>query len=265
MKCVKIDLDRDIEKLNIEIFSDLHLGSTKCNYKLIQERIRKVKDNKNTYCVILGDVLNNSTKTSVGDVYEEEISPMEQVKSAISLFEPIKDKIIGCVSGNHETRSYRMDGIDLLYFMCSELGIAKLYDMTSLLLFVRFGEESRGMKETNGSGKVRKVLYTLYMTHGRSGGRLIGSKANGLQRLGQIVNADIIVVGHTHMGLTFREKSFEIDSRNSTIIEKEIVFVNASSTLDYETYAETFGFKPSSTQSPIIILDGTKKDIKVTL
>lgn len=265
MRCVKIDLDRDIKQLNIEIFSDLHLGSSKCDYKAIQERIRKVRDNQDTYCIVLGDVLNNSTKTSVGDVYEEELTPMQQVKSAVSLFEPIKDKIIGVVSGNHEKRSYRTEGIDLLYFMCAELGIQDKYDPVGALLFLRFGELSRGVKETNGSGKVRKILYTIYLTHGSGGGRLVGGKANGLQRLGQIINSDIICVGHTHLPMTFREKTFEVDERNSTITEKETVFVNASSTLDYESYAETFGFKPSSKQSPVIKLNGTRKNILVTL
>ena len=265
LKCIKLDLPRDITQLKIEIFSDLHLGSPKCDYKLIHERIRKVQENPNTFCIILGDVLNNSTTNSVGDTYEEELTPMQQVKQAVSLFEPIKDKILGVVSGNHERRSYKTEGIDLLYFMCSELGIADKYDSVSTLLFLRFGKARHGMKETNGSGEVRKILYTLYLTHGSAGGKLIGGKANGLQRLGQIVNADIICIGHTHSPMTFREKTYDIDTKNSTIIERETVFVNASATLGYEAYGEIFGFKPSSTQSPIILLDGTRKDIKVTI
>lgn len=265
MECIKLDLPRDIEKLNIEIFSDLHLGSKKCDYPLIQKRIKKVQESKNTYCILLGDLINNSTKTSVGDVYEEELTPMQQVKLATRTFEPIKDKILGVVSGNHERRSYKTEGVDLLYFMCAELRIQDRYDPTGALLFIRFGKQSRGTKESNGSGKIRKMLYTLYMTHGSGGGRLVGGKANGLQRLGQIINADIITVGHSHLPMTFREKAFEIDERNSTITEKETVFVNASSTLKYEAYAETFGFKPSSTQSPIIVLNGAKKDIEVRL
>ena len=265
MRCVKVDLPRELEKIHIEIFSDLHLGSKKCDYKAIYDRIRKVKDSENTYAIIMGDVANNSTKTSVGDVYEESLTPMQQIQQAIGLFEDIKDKIIGIVSGNHERRSYKTEGIDLLYFMARELGCANYYDSVGCLLFIRFGEQSRGRKESNGSGQIRKICYTLYMSHGSAGGRLVGGKANGLQRIGQVVNSDIIVVGHTHLPMTFRECTLSIDERNSSINTKEQVFVNASSTLDYEEYAEIYGMKPSSKQSPIIILDGTKKDIKVTL
>jgi predicted phosphodiesterase len=265
MKCIKIDLPRTIETLKIEIFSDMHLGSKKCDYKLIQSRVKSVLENENTYCIILGDILNNSTTNSVGDTYEEELTPMEQIKQATVLFEPIKHKILGVVSGNHERRSYRSDGIDLLYFMCSELKIADKYNPVANLLFVRFGSISSNIKESNGSGKTRKVLYTIYMTHGSAGGKLIGGKANGLQRLGGIVNSDIIIVGHTHMPMTFRESTLDIDTRNSTVISREQVFVNASAALDYEEYAETFGFKPSSKKSPVIYLGGTKKEIDIKL
>lgn len=259
MKYVKNNLPESLKEIRIEIFSDLHLGSKKCDYKGIQERIEKVRTNENTYAIILGDLLNNSTKTSVGDVYEEELTPMQQVKKATMLFEPIKDKILGVCSGNHERRSYKTDGIDLLYFMCAELGIADKYDYCSCLLFIRFGQNPTHPR----SGKdTRKMCYSLYMTHGDGqGGRTIGGKANGLQRRGQVVDADIIVTGHTHAPLSFRDCFYRIDYQNSSVVRKEQLFVNASSTLDYEEYAELYGMRPSSKKSPIIVLNGRKKEM----
>ena len=256
MKCVKNDLSSDLTTLEIEIFSDLHLGSKKCDYMAIQERIEWVKNNENVYAIILGDVLNNSTKASVGDVYEEELTPMQQVKKATMMFEPIKHKILGICSGNHERRSYKTDGVDLLYFMAAELGIADKYDYCSCLLFIRFGEWHKN----------RKVCYTLYMTHGDGqGGRTIGGKANGLQRRGQVVDADVVVTGHTHSPMSFRDCFYKIDYQNSTISKKEQLFVNASATLKYEEYAELYGMKPSSVVSPIIVLDGTRKNAQVVM
>lgn len=257
MKCIKVDLPRELEGIKIELFSDLHLGSKKCNYSEIQERIKRVKENDNVYALILGDVLNNSTKTSVGDVYEEELTPMQQVNLAIRTFEPIKDKILGICSGNHERRSYKTDGVDLLYFMASELGLSNSYDYSACLLFVRLGCDSNRVKSGKNS---RKICYSIYMTHGDGqGGRTIGGKANGLQRRGQIVNADIVITGHTHAPLSFRDCCFEVDYQNSSFHKKEQLFVNASATLDYEEYAELFGMRPSSIISPKIILSGKKK------
>jgi hypothetical protein len=104
------------------------------------------------------------------------------------------------------------------------------------------------------------------MTHGDGqGGRTIGGKANGLQRRGQIVDADIVVTGHTHAPLSFRDCCYKIDYQNSGIVKKEQLFVNASATLNYEEYAELFGMKPSSKQSPVIILNGNKKEALVSM
>ena len=265
MNCIKADLPRELKELKIEIFSDLHIGDKHCDFKAIQERIRKVKDNSDTYCIMVGDIIDNPTKTSVGDTYEETLSPMQQIKTAISMFDPIKDKILGGVGGNHEFRTYKTEGIDLGYFMFSEFRIPDRYFRDGALLFLRFGAMSKGMKETSGSGEIRKICYTMYLNHGSSGGRTPGAKANGLQRQGQIVNADICVVGHTHMPMVFKEISNEIDYPNSTTREKETVYVNASSTLGWGGYSERMGMKPSSNASPIIVLNGAKKDIRVTL
>lgn len=257
MKCVKVDLPAEHKEIFIEIFSDLHIGSKKCDYKAIQERIEKVKSDPNRYCIVLGDICNNSTKTSVGDVYEEELTPMQQVQKAVRLFEPIKHKIIGITSGNHERRSYKTDGIDLSYFFARELRVEHLYDYCACLLFIRFGKaKSHGAGGSHGG----KMCYTLYMTHGDgNGGRTIGGKMNGLQRRGQIVDADIVVTGHTHSPATFRDSFFRIDYQNSSVSQREQLFVNASATLNYEEYAELYGMRPSSNVSPVIVLDGYVK------
>lgn len=257
MKCIKVDLPSEHKEIKIEIFSDLHIGSKKCNYQEIKDRIERVKNEDNRYCIIVGDIVNNSTKTSVGDVYEEELSPMAQIKKAVMLFEPIKDKIIGITTGNHERRSYKTEGIDLTYFFASELRLQHLYDYCACLLFIRFGKTA---SHGHGGSRGGKLCYTLYMTHGDgNGGRTIGGKMNGLQRRGQIVDADVVVTGHTHSPASFRDCFYKIDYANSNVSQREQLFVNASATLNYEEYAELYGMRPSSNVSPVVVLDGRKK------
>lgn len=263
MKCVKVDLSEELESIKIEIFSDLHIGSKKCNYQEISNRIDRVKNEPNTYAIILGDICNNSTKTSVGDVYEEQLTPMQQIQKAVNMFRPIEDKIIGITSGNHERRSYKTDGIDLTYFFARELDLVEYYDYCACLLFIRLGHDNRHSKIGRNS---RKFCYTLYMTHGDGqGGRTIGGKANGLQRRGQIVDADIIVTGHTHSPMSFRDCYYRVDYQNNCVVKKEQLFVNASATLNYEEYAELYGMKPSTLVSPVICLSGNTKSMFATM
>ena len=257
MKCIKVDLPSEHKEIKIEIFSDLHIGSKKCNYQEIKDRIERVKNEENRYCIILGDIVNNSTRGSCGDVYEEELSPMSQIKKAVTMFEPIKDKIIGITTGNHERRSYKTEGIDLTYFFASELRLQHLYDYCACLLFIRFGKTGN---HGHGGARGGKLCYTLYMTHGDgNGGRTIGGKMNGLQRRGQIVDADVVVTGHTHSPASFRDCFYKIDYANSNVAQREQLFVNASATLNYEEYAELYGMRPSSNVSPVVVLDGRKK------
>lgn len=252
MKCIKHDLGTEARNIEIVSFFDLHIGSPACDMAKIKEMINYVKDNPNAYAICGGDLINNSTKTSVGDPFAEELSPMEQMYTAIDLFTPIKDKILGMCSGNHENRSYKNDGVDLMGFFAKCLGLSDIYDSVACLLFLRFGQ--------GGNHSTGKQCYTVYFSHGDGiGGRLAGSKANGLQRRGEIVNADVIIAGHHHQPIVFTMATNEIDYANSSIKHKEQLFVGLSATLNQEAYAERVGLRPSSKAQARVILNGVSQ------
>lgn len=244
MQIVPTDLTA-LDEVRIYILGDLHIGSKKFNLKQFNERISTIVNDDKGRVILLGDLINNSTKTSVGDVYSEPLSPMEQMKLAVNLIKPIKDKIIAVVSGNHERRSYKTEGLDLTYFLAAELGLVDKYNYTSDLLLIKYGSTSNG----------KAYNISLYCTHGDgNGGKLIGGKANGLSKRGQIVNADIIVTGHTHTPIVFSEASYLIDKRHTSVNLHNQLFVNCGASLDYEEYAEMVGMRPSSTSQPVITL-----------
>lgn len=246
-------------------FADEHIGDNHCDLKRLQERIEYVVSTPNAYCVLNGDLIDNATKTSIGDCYANEFNPMEQLKTAVALFEPLKDKIIAISHGNHENRTYRKEGIDLSYLLAAQLGLADRYTATSAVIFLRFGERSGGIKETNGSGNVRKVCYTLYMLHGSGGGRKEGAKAIRLADMASIIDCDIYLHAHTHLPMVMKQGFFRIDPRNSKVACVEKLFVNTAANLDYGGYGEAGEFKPSSKTSPIIYLSGKKKEFSARL
>lgn len=258
MKTIKIDLQRELEYIEIVPIADAHIGDALCDMELLKQEIDYVKKNKHTFAVLNGDLLNNAIKSSVSDIYAEKLSPMEQLKLAIKLLEPIKDKILCVTSGNHEDRSYKTDGIDLTYLLCRELNLEDRYSNASALLFVRFGELRQ--VETNGSGNNRKVCYTVYVTHGSGGGGKTGSKANRASSLASIIDADIYITSHMHTPIAFKEAYHRTDVRNSTVSLVDKLFVVTSSFLNYGGYGEKFSFKPSSKQNPHILLSGVRKD-----
>lgn len=260
MKIYVKDLGRERRDIKIVLFSDLHIGSNKCRLDLIKEQIETVRKDKNCYAIILGDLINNATKGSVSDIYSEGLPPMEQMKLAVSLFEPIKDKIIAVTSGNHERRTYRDDGIDLMQFFSLQLGLDDIYDYCACCVGVKFGRITCSEGGSHNIKGANPATYFIYLSHGDgSSGRLIGSKANNLERRGEIVNADVIVAGHTHQPMVFSTARYEIIRTHCAIKRKETLFVNAGSFLEYESYAEERGMRPSSMRMPIIYLGGTDK------
>ena len=265
MKTIKIDLPRELEQIEIHTFADEHIGDEHCDIKRLLERIEYVKNTPNAYCIMNGDILDNATKTSIGDTYTQEFNPMEQLRRAVEIFEPIKDKILCVTHGNHENRTYKKEGINLSYLIAQQLGVADKYTPTSAVLFVRFGKHPSGTKESNGSGKVRKICYTIYCLHGSGGGRKEGAKAIRLADMASIIDVDIYCHAHTHLPMIMKQGFHRIDTPNSAVARVDKLFVNTAANLRYGGYGEAGEFKPSSMESPIIYLSGTKKDFKARL
>ena len=265
MKIIRIDLPQDILNLEIHTFADEHIGDEHCDLKQLYDRIEYIKNTPNAYCIMNGDILDNATKTSIGDTYTQEFNPMKQLEKAVELFAPIKDKIICITHGNHENRTYKKEGINLSSLIAAQLGLSNLYTPTSAVIFLRFGKASNGHKETNGSGKVRKICYTIYALHGSGGGRKEGAKAIRLADMASIIDTDIYIHSHTHLPMVLRQGFHRLDVQNSSVALVDKLFVNTAANLLYGGYGEAGEFKPSSTKTPIIYLDGTKKDFKARL
>lgn len=254
MKAIKCDLPF-AEYIELHPMADLHIGDLCSDYKLILERIEHIKNTPNAYCILDGDLMDTAISASIGDTYGANLQPMEQLKQCVKIFEPIKDKILAVLPGNHENRVYKADGIDLTALMCSQLGIAERYSETTAVLFIRFGKGG-GNRTPN-----RPQLYTVYVTHGAGGGRKAGGKVNRLADLASIVDCDVYIHAHTHLPIVFKE-SFGRPSRvNSTIEVVDKLFVNVAAALNYGGYGDKAGFKPASKRSPVIYLDGLKHDM----
>ena len=258
MKVIKIDLPKDIEKIELHTFADEHIGDEHADLERLKQRIEYVANTSNAYCVLNGDIIDNATKTSIGDVYANEFNPMQQLEEAVRLFKPLKDKILAITHGNHEARTYRKEGIDLSYLLAVQLGLFEKYTSTSALIFLRFGK-------SRNHGNTSKQCYTIFMLHGSGGGRKEGAKAIRLADMSSIIDADIYIHSHTHLPMVMKQNYHRIDKQNSTVRIVEKLFVNTASNLNYGGYGEAQEFKPSSKTSPIIYLSGTKKEMSARL
>lgn len=263
MKIIKIDLPRDLSSVELHTFADEHVGDEHCDIKRLMERIEYVKNTPHAYCILNGDLIDNATKTSIGDTYTQVFSPMEQLEKAVELFAPIKDKVLCITHGNHENRTYKKEGINLSRLIADQLGLADRYTPTSAVLFIRLGETT--LKESRGSGLYRQICYTLYVLHGSGGGRKEGSKAIRLADMASIIDTDIYIHSHTHLPMIMKQAYHRIDPRNSTVALVTKLFVNTAANLNYGGYGEAQEFKPSSKDTPVIYLNGKTKSFEARL
>lgn len=252
MRAIKIDLPRDMTSAEIHPISDLHIGDKHCRTESIKERLEKIAAKDNAFIILNGDIINNATKTSVSDSYAEELSPMEQIERFTELFEPLREKILCITSGNHENRTYLTQGVDITQLCARQLGLDDRYSKNGAVLFVRLGD-------SGGQAHNRPIRYTFYCNHGSGGGRKEGAKAIRLADMASIIDVDIYIHGHTHLPMIMKNAFYRVDPCNSTLYKVDKLFVNTSASLEYGGYGEQYEFKPSSTDSPTIYLDGRKK------
>lgn len=257
MKVIKKDLGSDIKKLTIIPISDVHIGDKTANLKAFREVIERIKNEPNTYTILNGDLCNIALKNSKSDVYSDELTPMEQVIQVINFLEPIKDKILVMSNGNHEDRITKDTSIDILYLVAKQLRIEQVYSPSWWYLYLTFGN----------TNKKRAALYTISGFHGgQSNGSTIGSKANKVKRMSQVVLADLYIMSHVHEPLNTKGVIFVPDYQHKSIVKKEMYYCISNSFVEYEgSYAEKMGLIPSNTGINEIELDGTKKSIRLIL
>ena len=255
MKTIKIDLPKELKLMELHLFADEHIGDSNCDMKRLLQRIEYVRNTPNAYCILNGDILDNATKASVGDVYSQAISPMDQLEHAVKLFAPIKDKILCITHGNHENRTYKNEGVNLSALIAAQLGLESRYSSTAAVIFLRFGEDS----------DKRKIRYTIYALHGSGGGRKEGSKANRLADMASIIDTDIYIHSHTHLPIVMRQAFHRVDVINSKVSLVDKLFVNTAANLNYGGYGVAGEFKPASKETPVIYLSGTKKNYSAKL
>lgn len=246
MKFVTVKESDSIELIPL---ADLHLGSELTNLRRIHQIIEHIRENPKARVVILGDLLESAIIGSKGNPYKAK-SIDEEVRLAVSVLKPIKDKIIGIISGNHSNRISKTIGLDILALLSRKLGIDRYYSPDFLVLRI----------------SLPKTAWYVVLHHGVGGGRLKGGKINNLHRFGNIFpNADIILIGHTHDFIMTVDKKYIIDKKHNSIKTHKTFYINVPSlAMEYGGYASSYAYPPSVTGTIKIYLPNIPNSKKKT-
>ena len=238
--------------------ADVHLGARECMEQEFIQFIDSMKDRKDVYYVICGDLLSNGVKNSVTNVYEETMRPMAQKKMMAQILEPIRDRILCVTNGNHERRSNKEVDDSPLYDICAKLDIENLYRENMCFMKLQFGERKEAGKD--------RPSYGIVVSHGSGGGALTGAGINKTERFSAYVdNMDAFITGHTHRPAITQPGKIYIDMRNNIVSIKPFKVVTATSWLNTGGYSLQKLLTPTSHVVQTLILRGDRKEMVVTM
>ena len=248
------------ENNDIKIYpiSDVHLGAAEHLTAEWDNFCKRILEEPNSYVILGGDLLNNSTRSSVADIFEETMRPREQKRKMAEMLKPIKHKILCAVNGNHERRSGKDADDDPTYDIMCKLDLEHLYRENMAFLCLRFGNQK-------GNG-LKNPTYTFVISHGAGGGGSTGSAVNRGEKFGYVVDGmDCLILGHTHKAYTTQPSKISIDLHNNKVSLKPFKVVSTTSWLAYGGYAARAMLTPSGYVPQEIILRGNRKEMKVVM
>jgi len=235
---------------------DLHIGAAECLVSAWKQFKRRLASEPDSYITIGGDMLNNSTRSSVSNIFEETMRPAEQKKWLASQLADVRDKILCVVSGNHEARSGKDADDQPLYDVCCKLDIEDRYRENAAFLILRMGKK-------NGDG-IKNPTYTACVTHTTGGGIYTGAAVNRNERFGMIVDGlDILITHHVHKGIVTKPQKILFDSHNKKVTVKDFTCVSGTSWVEYGGYALRKGLQPASNTRQTINLYRDHKQVEV--
>jgi predicted phosphodiesterase len=229
--------------VNVVLMGDWHLGNVACDEGLLDVYIEWIKDN-NAYVILMGDMIeasNPNHMTSSGVMFEQDETPQNQFEHMKRILEPIKDRIICIVSGNHENRIYNYSGIDILKVYTDELDIP--YLPAGGYFTVR----------------INNIDYHMALFHGCGGSQNPRMQIEKAMRVW--TDMDLVAIAHSHQ--LYEEYFPKFMILNGEQAVHKIYAVRTGGFLQYPEYAQRKFFTLSATGAAIVKLNHKVKNINV--
>ena len=258
MLTISFDLG-NFESVEICPISDVHIGNPLCREGLFKEYIDYILQEPDDpkcarICLLNGDLTESVTRSSLGNVFEQTMTPSVQVATMIKYLLPLTEtsdkypqgKILSYCSGNHDEARYKDTGISSAESIAVGLGLDNKYSKDGCYSFITLKKYA---------SKGEKTLCTVYNSHLTGSAGTIGGRSNRIQKLSNSVFADIYVGSHLHTPLTFKEDII-MPSNNGTprLSQRTITYVLTGAFLTYGDYAERASMRPSTITMPKIFI-----------
>ena len=250
------------EDITIIPVSDVHLGSAEHMGKEWAEFCDMVLQRPNVYLTLGGDLVNNNIRSAVGDIWQEQLSPSKQKKLMAEMLAPLRDRILCCVSGNHEYRSRKDADDNPSYDIMAKLDLEHLWRENIAFVKVQLGKKLRDNGQR--TAHYERPTYNLVVTHGSGGGIYTGTAVLRAERFGYVIDGmDALIVGHTHKPFVTQPGKIQIDPRNNNVKVVPFKVISSTAWMEWGGYAARKMLLPSTHMKQELILSAHNKEMEV--
>jgi len=241
-------------------FGDFHRG----NPWFDEDHFYRTRDwiaENNCYVVCMGDygecINSKDPRHDYNAIDWEYATPDKQYRKVLEDLEPIKNKIIMMLDGNHDYGFWKRHNHNYVNWLATDLGVP--YVGVSGYILFNFTRKIGKGKESH--------IFRIFAHHGWSGGRTDGYKVKVIHDMKNIFSdPHLYLMGHTHMkGEVFPTTRLYVDARTAKIREyTQKYFYTGSYIKGYEegigSYVEARAYPPTQIGSPIIEVKPNRVD-----
>ena len=210
--------------IRITPIADIHLGNALCDEKLLAETVATIKDDPLHFWGGMGDsgdFINRSDRRHREShlakwLHGKDDLAAAQIDRIVELLEPIADKCLWLLRGNHEDLIHKRYEHDVYAELCRRMGACEARPLElGYRGFVRVRMHRRTKKSNT-------TTVVIYVHHGYGGGRMEGGKALKLGRLPKSYRADIYLYAHSHVKLIQPVHTIEPARTADTLVGRDL-------------------------------------------
>jgi len=216
------------KEIKIALLYDVHYGHHAHKQEKFLKYLQWIKNTPNVYAIIGGDLFENALDDGRGMTYDQDQNPMTQFDEMALLLAPIAHKIIVSTTGNHENRTYKKTGIDVMRLLADKLKIPYFNGAIWLTIIAN------------------SFKWNFFIEHGRGNSLTKGGKMNNANRPKKYTGLiHFFISGHTHDRVCESETLVTDDPINCRLVYLDQWTIVAPSFLGWEnTYAYRAGYPP---------------------
>jgi predicted phosphodiesterase len=223
-----ITLDDKEEPAKVIPFGDIHIGAAGVNKNYLKNTIEWIRKTDNCFAIGMGDYCDcidiKDKRFDIKAIDRQFIKDLDNIALAqmdymVDLLEPISDKILVMIPGNHEDKLRTRYSVNVMSRLEESLNV----NVGDYMTYFRLKFDRKQFHTTP---------VTFWLHHGWFAGRKMGGKINQLHDVASSYEADIHIAGHSHdLSATTSEK-MSLPLNGLTPIKTKKIFINSGTFME---------------------------------